>query len=165
MEPVFELAVDVLWRPERHSVVDPVWSDARPAEDAGVVDCVIGDEAESEIGAPNGQPAKVVRTDKVDRTLNGVEPNGAESTQRRDQAAVDAVHPRVLAAEVRLDGPHLARVPLFALGEHAAATWALPQGAGGFDSRHALAEDESAETSGTRAERGRTIQGYVSSSR
>ena len=100
MEPVFELAIDVFGRAERHPVVNPVWSDARPAEDAGIVDCVIDDEAESEIVPPNGHPAEVVRTDKVDRTPNGVEPNAAESTQRRDKPAVDPLHLAVLAAEV-----------------------------------------------------------------
>ena len=126
MEPIEELFVDIFGRPQNHAVVDPVWSDARPAGDARVVNFLIEDEAKSEIVPPDSQPAKMMRTDEIDRALNGIEPNWPESTQRRDKTAVDAVHLGILATKVRLDGAHPAGVPLSAPGKLAAASWALP---------------------------------------
>lgn len=128
-QPPDELVVDIRDRTQQHGVPHAIGAEHESVHDAGMVDRVIGEEAQAEIVAPHGNAAEVVRPDQVDGGLDGVDPEGPEGTEHGQQATVNGANGWVLPSKVALHRLGSTRVPLAALGEPSTTAGAPPEDA------------------------------------
>lgn len=86
-----------------HLMTNTMRSNTLSADDPGVVNFMVEDEANAEVRTPDCDSSEVMLTDKVDGRLNGIDPERTASFERALQSIKSRPEFQILATKVIVD--------------------------------------------------------------